>query len=99
MATKLPPACVYGAGGVRTDIFLLYTAVAPPPGPLEAVDVIDEADCYDWWTWPRQPRANPSPTLTPTPTPTLTPTLTKPKPHRDQVHMAARAAGAQPRPA
>ena len=47
---QLPPACVYGAGGVRTDIFLLYTAVAPPPGPLEAVDVIDEADCYDWWT-------------------------------------------------
>ena len=47
---QLPPACIYRAGGVRTDVFLLYTAVAPPPGPLEAVDVVDEADCYDWWS-------------------------------------------------
>ena len=105
---QLPPACVYGAGGVRTDIFLLYTAVAPPPGPLEAVDVIDEADCYDWWTWPREPHSLLSLALAPTPTLSLTTDPSpdpnpspnpNPNPNPHQVHMAARAAGAQPRPA
>ena len=53
----IPPVTIHKSDGRRVDVYVLYTAIAPPPGPLEAADVTDEEDCYDWYTWPRALRA------------------------------------------
>jgi len=56
----VPPAHTYSTriGKMRpVAIYPLYAVDPPPPGPLEAADVEDPEDSYDWYTFPRAMQA------------------------------------------